>query len=149
MKLKKAMREYARAVDNLACIVEHKRHTDDLLWFDSAIDTDLAMARKEKQRTVRQMNAVMVAMQYRGANKIWTPPQKREIVRLEVPGDIVNAAARAVLMGCTDAALLRYQNGVRLGGFTFDEAISRRVKMFQYEDANGIRSRHKYVNAYD
>lgn len=152
MKLKKAMREYASAVDDLAFATNAIILADmDLCspevfgalvhWRDEA--------RREKKRAVRQMHAVMSAMQYRGKDKMWTPPQKREITRLRVPGDIVNAAARAVLMGCTSEALLRYKGRVRLGGFTSDEAISRRVKMFQHEDANGIRSRHKYINAYD
>lgn len=108
MKLKKAIREYARAVDNLACITEHKRHTDDLLWFDSAIEADLEMARKEKRRTVRQMNAAFRAMQYRGENKMWYAPQKRAVTRLQSTNDVMSAWGRAAVMGCDNKTKARY-----------------------------------------
>lgn len=68
MKLKKAIREHAIAIDALALITLHKRSMEDLGWYDEAVDTDLAMARKEYKRTQRQIKAVMVAMKYRGKN---------------------------------------------------------------------------------
>lgn len=69
MKLKKAMREYAHAVDDLAFATNAIILADmDLCspevfgalvhWRDEA--------RREKRRATRQMHAVMSAMQYRG-----------------------------------------------------------------------------------
>lgn len=69
MKLKKAMREYARAVDDLAfatnaiILADMDSCSPEVFgalvhWRDEA--------RKEKKRAVRQMHAVMSAMQYRG-----------------------------------------------------------------------------------
>lgn len=68
MKLKKAMREYARAVDELAYVT-------NLLALTRGESNEFLMewrndARREKKRTVRQMSAVAHALQYRGANKI-------------------------------------------------------------------------------
>lgn len=148
MKLKKAMREYARAVDDLAFATNAMILADmDLCspevfgalvhWRDEA--------RKEKKRAVRQMHAVMSALQYRGEDKMWTPPQKREITSLRVPNDLINATARAILSGGTGKPYFDKEKH----GFVWDEIIAQRVRTFQNEDANKLHSLYKYVNAYD
>lgn len=119
MKLKKAMREYARAVDEVALVTERIRWADGLNALTPELLEWRNEARREKQRTVRQMNAVMVAMQYRGANKIWYIPQKREITHLRSEEDVLNAYGRAALMGCTRGASDRYL--VKLMKFRHDD----------------------------
>jgi hypothetical protein len=68
MKLKKAIREHAIAIDALATVTNEIRHTDDLLWVHDMLLRRRDEARKEYKRTLRQIKAVMSAMQYRGKN---------------------------------------------------------------------------------
>lgn len=108
MKLKKAVRELARAEFAYGMRAAVYLNADPEKPFYAEKVQRCKDARAEVDRCKRQLNAVMVAMQYRGKNKAWCGPQKREITHLRSREDWMNAHGRAAIMGCDRVTSGRY-----------------------------------------
>ena len=99
MKLKKAIREHAQAVDALAWATMRKRDLEDIGLRSEAIETDLVYAHKEYKRTLRQIAAVMIAMQYRGEDQIARPMPRVVVTNLRTTRNVARYIARNRMMG--------------------------------------------------